>query len=801
MSVDEAPNDHSQTIYVKKRLPSPLSDREFLSKSIWKSTGHGNYVYTVSSVESDRRSPLPSVVRGSIMTVMKITRLKESTTRLEYILHPDAGGSIPSAVMNIRLNLQLEYVTEIQKYYQSARVLEQWDEEDGRAVGEAIVEKTKREKVRDLTKGKRQCVSKSASQARMRVLFKKYKGLKEIGAKYEFFEEMIARVVQNKLAAAGSVNVKLCDVSLEEGTAMGSGLSLSLASNLTAEAAVDEWLRNHRALKELDQEEVWFRPMMNVVAQRLLSEVPWGLKMRVFLGAGLSILDLITDINVIVLYSATGRIGYATTLTWMLATCMIFQLVMVYGQNRKKPLKMLAEAMKVLSGLKPAFDAARVASNADFEEGQVMDPKIELMASKLLELFCESIPGCLLQCYVLMEAEKKSAQAIVSIAISAMTSGMASATIAFDFDVDPKRRKETPDFYGYVPDGPARSFTFVCMFVNGAVLLLMRSFVVSLLIIMDRRYFLWYSAADMGLYFAQKIFRRDFHYWAPVDGFLGVFVSFAWRFVNKVIVDFTGNVHFRGSAELGGLYWSFNMIVAVMSPFLVVKLYFTNAAAKHIEVVVSEKAAWLIVGLLCSTWLTSSLCFLKLMKKKYRKTFFSAESGNDWAMSFFLKGDTDAKRVKPLRLNKNKWKKIQPEMKEFVLANWEKWEEEKPEFFSDAFKARVDDDWLSEAELKRQVAEGGGQRRRSSLGQLLGGVSSVRGSVRKASAASIYPEVVGGDESESHAFALHKDGGYFDEQLEETTLGDALGGEEENEKDSEKEKKNEEKTDKKDQKA
>ena len=91
--------------------------------------------------------------------------------------------------------------------------------------------------------------------------------------------------------------------------------------------------------------------------------------------------------------------------------------------------------------------------------------------------------------------------------------------------------------------------------------------------------------------------------------------------------------------------------------------------------------------------------FLKLAKKEYRGTFFSFETGNDWAMSFFLKGDTDAKRVKPLRLNKHKWKKIRPEMKEFVLANWERWEEEQPAFFTEAFKKRVDDDMVPKSNL------------------------------------------------------------------------------------------------------
>ena len=40
--------------------------------------------------------------------------------------------------------------------------------------------------------------------------------------------------------------------------------------------------------------------MLNVVAKRLLGEVSWGLKLRVTMGAGLSILDMATDILVIV---------------------------------------------------------------------------------------------------------------------------------------------------------------------------------------------------------------------------------------------------------------------------------------------------------------------------------------------------------------------------------------------------------------------------------------------------------------------------------------------------------------------
>jgi hypothetical protein len=95
--------------------------------------------------------------------------------------------------------------------------------------------------------------------------------------------------------------------------------------------------------------------MVNTVALRLLGEVSWGLKMRVFLGAGLSVLDMASDINVIRLYSNNpGQVKYVIPLVGMIATCMVLQLIATFFQYRKKPLsRLLAELLIVLTGLKP----------------------------------------------------------------------------------------------------------------------------------------------------------------------------------------------------------------------------------------------------------------------------------------------------------------------------------------------------------------------------------------------------------------------------------------------------------------
>ena len=72
--------------------------------------------------------------------------------------------------------------------------------------------------------------------------------------------------------------------------------------------------------------------------------------------------------------------------------------------------------------------------------------------------------------------EADSRQALFSILISALTTGYTSASISYDYDTDPTKRRISPDFYGYVPDeGDSRVVTLLCMIFNCTLMLLIRS--------------------------------------------------------------------------------------------------------------------------------------------------------------------------------------------------------------------------------------------------------------------------------------------------------------------------------------
>ncbi|GMI19237.1 hypothetical protein TeGR_g13668, partial [Tetraparma gracilis] len=365
---------------------------------------------------------------------------------------------------------------------------------------------------------------------------------------------------------------------------------------------------------------VWFRPMMDTIAQRLLESVGWGLKMRLYTGAGLSTMDLISDVFMI--YTMKGDDGFS----------------------------------KVALG---------------------------------------------------------------SIIVSALTTGFSAATISFDFDVNPKRRRDEPDFYGYIPDAASsRTLIFLCMIINCALLLLVRSVSMALLAMVGSKWVLAYLVSDMGLYFVYKILRRDLWHWVALEGAASVVESVLERFVVKVLVDFTGVVQFRGAGEMGASYFTFNMIMALAASFVATRVYYASLDEPE-DAVMDESVAWTIVGGLSGLGVSFFACFLLLMKPAYRRTFFSTQTGYAWVQSYFVSGQTDEVKKRIFEHNKKQWGGIRDDVKAWTVENWERWEEETPAWFGDAWKAGVDDDMIPPESL-RKLNGGGSARRRSSLGGVLG---------------------------------------------------------------------------------
>jgi hypothetical protein len=126
--------------------------------------------------------------------------------------------------------------------------LENWGKEDGEATAEVLMVKTDAEKHH--RKGE------TRAEARVRAMMATHKGLRELGEKHDWFEVLLAKVAANKLRPAGDSKAKLCNMSAKQAGVIGGALASCIAANLTAPAAVDEWILRYPAMGELEREYV-----------------------------------------------------------------------------------------------------------------------------------------------------------------------------------------------------------------------------------------------------------------------------------------------------------------------------------------------------------------------------------------------------------------------------------------------------------------------------------------------------------------------------------------------------------------
>ena len=102
------------------------------------------------------------------------------------------------------------------------------------------------------------------------------------------------------------------------------------------------------------------------------------------------------------------------------------------------------------------------------------------------------------------------------------------------------------------------------------------------------------------------------------------------------------------------------------------------------------------MGAASGAWLLTFGQFLLLTKKEYMHTFFSTRTGRDWAMDFFLKSEDDAGKQNIFGCNKKQWVAIRDDVKTWVGANYGRWEEDKPTWYTEAYIAQVPPDMIPE---------------------------------------------------------------------------------------------------------
>jgi len=287
--------------------------------------------------------------------------------------------------------------------------------------------------------------------------------------------------------------------------------------------------------------------------------------------------------------------------------------------------------------------------------------------------------------------------------------------------VDVHHRKNQPKFYGYIPnDHGLRGRCFVLMTLISSLHNLSRSLGCALLALSGAEMALPFIGGEIGLYLVYKILRQDFHYWVPNSPLIA---SFAVRICSKVVVDFTGSLHFRHPYELGGLGFTMSMIWAQAFPF--VALQYFDDDSKDIM------TGFLVVSF--SAWLMLNVIFFCTIDLSYLNTFFGTKTAPQYTCELYLANKDDSQKFDAIFTNRIQYtKSIHGEVKEWVAENIDQWRRNQPDWFKIEM---IPDEYLPKEVFE---AEGGAKRRRSSVS-----LREIAG-LREASVGRVHPQAVRG---------------------------------------------------------
>ncbi len=99
-----------------------------------------------------------------------------------------------------------------------------------------------------------------------------------------------------------------------------------------------------------------------------------------------------------------------------------------------------------------------------------------------------------------------------------------------------------------------------------------------------------------------------------------------------------------------------------------------------------------LLTLLCAAeagFVTFFAIFVSSIVATYRRTFFSTITAKKFRIKAFREATTDQKKILILKLHPAYYASIRSEVEQWVDENWDSWNEEQPDWFTERVKASV----------------------------------------------------------------------------------------------------------------
>ena len=125
---------------------------------------------------------------------------------------------------------------------------------------------------------------------------------------------------------------------------------------------------------------------------------------------------------------------------------------------------------------------------------------------------------------------------------------------------------------------------------------------------------------------------------------------------------------------------------------------------------------WLLVSSLFFFSILNFFLFLWYINKEYRWTFFSTKTGAEFLCQQWRDASTDKEKFYIFGKHKSYYFSINEDVKHWLNENWEKWEEERPEWFTAKVINKIPSELLPKETLEKY---GGLKGRKKSVDALI----------------------------------------------------------------------------------
>jgi hypothetical protein len=259
-------NPHHRVVFMRFKAPG-LSDRTFLNSLVAKQVAVDppTYVVAITPIPS-HENILPKdeagAVRAECYKCLRCTEVAPGLTELDYTVSLNLRGWVPQIVTDtIALPGMLLTVNNQQRYFQQIRPLAKCNADDGRIVGQMLVDLVE-ESPRDLSHAIR---AFSYCTAMLREC-----SLRHIGA-------MLVRLLSTdaQTDARGTPDEDAAIMALEpssvvtekQATAIGSAIAACIPHPEPAKA-LQRVVKSYAALRAMQSDYIWFVPLLKVITAK-----------------------------------------------------------------------------------------------------------------------------------------------------------------------------------------------------------------------------------------------------------------------------------------------------------------------------------------------------------------------------------------------------------------------------------------------------------------------------------------------------------------------------------------------------